>query len=313
MGLWSPSAFRGDFRLTSKTVDLENHPRSLGVRLLEKALGLEDMPRADFSLPAGEPGLTPAGSISWEVFANSVALFIGGITAVLLELAEPRVRSGVWNHTTFRTRPLQRMQRTGFAAMVTVYGPRSMAEPMIARIRSMHERVRGTTPAGEAYWANDPELLDWVHVTASYGFLEAFHHYVRPVDAQERDRYYAEGFAAAELYGATGAPGSEAQRVEQFERMLPRLEPSPIVFEFLEILHRTRILPLPMKYLQSMLIRAAIDLLPAEVRARLELGPEHDLGSFERKTIAWLGRAVDGLALAESPPRQAARRLDAAA
>ena len=77
----------------------------------------------DFTVPAGEPALTAPDSVSWQVFKNPIALFVGGVTAVLLELAEPRVRTGVWEHTTFRTDPIPRMRRTGLAAMVTVYGP----------------------------------------------------------------------------------------------------------------------------------------------------------------------------------------------
>ena len=70
----------------------------------------------DLSQPTGEPALVPGDSVSWEVFGNPVTLLIGGITAVLLELAEPKVRSGVWDHTSFRTDPLKRMRRTGIAA-----------------------------------------------------------------------------------------------------------------------------------------------------------------------------------------------------
>ena len=46
----------------------------------------------DFSQPAGEPALAPHDGIAWQVFANPVALFVGGVTEVLLELAEPSVR-----------------------------------------------------------------------------------------------------------------------------------------------------------------------------------------------------------------------------
>src|SRR5690606_17697375 len=83
--------------------------------------GGSEGPFPDFTRPAGEPALSSPGSVSWTVFGNPVSLFIGGITAVLLELAEPKVRSGVWDHTSFRTDPLKRMRRTGLAAMVTVY------------------------------------------------------------------------------------------------------------------------------------------------------------------------------------------------
>ena len=79
----------------------------------------------DFTRPAGEPALVAPDSVSWRVFKNPVSLFIGGVAAVILELAEPRVRTGVWEHTKFRSEPLNRMQRTGLAAMVTVYGART--------------------------------------------------------------------------------------------------------------------------------------------------------------------------------------------
>src|SRR5207302_2538598 len=82
---------------------------------------------------------------------------------------------------TFRLDPIRRLRRTGLAAMVTIYGARSTAEPMIARIRRMHEMVAGTTASGEAYRANDSELLNWVHGTAAYGFLQAYHMYVQPL------------------------------------------------------------------------------------------------------------------------------------
>ncbi len=63
------------------------------------------MPRVDFTKPAGAPALFAPNSVSWRVMKNPVALFIGGIAAVILELAEPRVRTGVWEHTTFRSDP----------------------------------------------------------------------------------------------------------------------------------------------------------------------------------------------------------------
>jgi hypothetical protein len=63
-----------------------------------------------------------------------------------MELAEPRVRTGVWEHTTFRIDPVRRLRRTGLAATVTIYGARSTAEAMIARIRRMHDRITRSAP-----------------------------------------------------------------------------------------------------------------------------------------------------------------------
>jgi uncharacterized protein (DUF2236 family) len=82
---------------------------------------------------------------------------------------------------------------------------------MVTIVRQTHDRIAGTTPSGEPYCANDPELLNWVQGTAAYGFLQAYHAYVQPLSSSERDRYYGEGFPAAGLYGATSAPTSEAE------------------------------------------------------------------------------------------------------
>jgi uncharacterized protein (DUF2236 family) len=129
---------------------------------------LGDQSSADFLRPAGEAALVSADSVSWRVFKNPLSLFIGGVAAVIMELAEPRVRTGVWEHTTFRINPIGRLRRTGFGAMVTIYGARSTAEAMIARVCRMHDRVAGLTPKGKAYRANDPELLNWVQGTAAF-------------------------------------------------------------------------------------------------------------------------------------------------
>lgn len=271
--------------------------------------GAAGMPQVDFTAPQGEPALAAADSVSWRVFKNPIALYIGGITAVLLELAEPRVRSGVWDHTTFRTDPLPRMKRTGLAAMMTVYGPRSAAEKMIAGVGRMHGRVAGRTPAGIAYRADDPELLDWVQATASFGFLQAYHRFVTPLDDADRDRFYAEAAPAAALYGATGAPLSEAELEAQFQAMRPRLERSEIVFEFLDIMKRTAALPGPLRLLQPILMRAAIDLLPGWTREILGLGPELGLRPWQAALVRMAGRASDRLVIRQAPPAQACVRL----
>jgi uncharacterized protein (DUF2236 family) len=277
-----------------------------GVRELAQPQGV---PQVDFRQPAGEPALVGPDSVSWQVFKNPVALFIGGVTAVLLELAEPRVRSGVWDHTTFRTDPLPRMKRTGLAAMVTVYGARSTAEKMIAGVRRMHGRVSGGTPAGAAYQANDPELLDWVQATAGFGFLEAYSAFVRPVGEADKDRFYAEGRAAAGLYGATGAPASLAELCAQFDAMAPKLERSEIIFEFLEILRKAPIMPAALRPLQHMMIRAGVEITPGWVRERLALGPRFGLRPGEAWMIRALGRIADKVVVRSTPSSQACQRL----
>ena len=265
--------------------------------------------KARFVEPAGEPALVPPDSVSWRIFKNPVTLFIGGVAAVILELAEPAVRTGVWEHTDFRRDPMRRLERTGVAAMITVYAARSVAEPMIAGVVRMHDRVEGATPAGELYRANDPKLLRWVQATAAYGFIEAYSRYGRTLTLAEIDQAYAEGAPAASLYGAHDTPRSDAERQALFDAMRQRLEPSPILFEFLGIMRAAPIAPWPLRPVQRLLIRAAVELTPGWVRERLGLHDRFGLRPWQRPLVRLLGALVDRVVLPFSPAVQSCRRL----
>lgn len=262
----------------------------------------------DFARPRGEPALVPADSVSWRVFKNPATLFIGGVAAVLLELAEPSVRDGVWQHSSFRTDPMTRLRRTGLAAMVTVYGPRSKAEAMIAGVVRAHDRVTGITSEGAAYRANDPVLLDWVQATASFGFIQAYHRHARSLSEAERDRALAEGAIAARLYGATGAPTSRAAMRALFGSMDSRLVPSPIIGEFLGIMASIRALPPGLAPAQRSLLRSAVGLLPDPLIARLGLDAWRP-GARDLLLAGFAARTADRIVLRTAPPAQAALRL----
>lgn len=272
--------------------------------LLQPPPGLE----FDFSQPAGEAALVAPDSMSWRIFKNPVSLFIGGVAAVILELAEPSVRSGVWNHSTFRKDAVTRLRRTGAAAMMTVYGPRSAAERMIAHVVRMHDHVTGTTPDGRPYNANDQCLLDWVQATASYGFIEAYSRFASPLSEGECSQAFAEGAEAARLYGALGAPQSPGAWRSMLRDIEPRLEPSAILLEFLDIMRHAPVAPAPLRPVQRLLIAAAIDLVPEPLRQKL--GLEHmGLSLFQRNLVCASVRLADRVAIPDAPPAQSCLRL----
>ncbi|WP_374655091.1 oxygenase MpaB family protein [Phenylobacterium sp.] len=227
--------------------------------------------RIDYLSPAGDRGLYGPDSVAWRVHANPIALGVGGICAVILELAEPRVRTGVWEHSIFARQPLLRMQRTGEATMITTYGSTADALKRIAMVTRMHEKVAGTTPEGQAFHALDGDLMTWVHATAGFGFLNAYLSYVAPLSAADQDRYYAEGAAVGLAFGAPGPPGSVAGVEALFRAMTPNLAPHRIIDEFLGIVRRTGPFGLAGRALQPLVVEAAIDLVPADIRARLGL------------------------------------------
>lgn len=272
--------------------------------LMRPPAGLE----FDFSRPAGEPALAPHDGISWQVFANPVALFVGGVTAVLLELAEPSVRAGVWDHSSFQRDPGMRLRRTGFAAMMTVYGPRSESEKLIARVVRMHERVKGTTSGGVPYHANDLRLLDWVQATATFGFTEAYHAYARRLSMLDKDAAFAEGQASARLYGALGAPRSWAEWEALLAATAPGLEGSDVLADFMRIMGTAPLLPAPLRPIQRLLVRAAVEITPEPVRSLPQLRGR-GLRFGERALVAAMARASSLAPLGDTPPVQAARRM----
>jgi uncharacterized protein (DUF2236 family) len=278
-------------------------------RFARNLLSPNDMPPFDFTRPSGEEALVPSDSVSWRVFKNPLSLFVGGVAAVIMEFSEPRVRAGVWQFSNFRTNPLARLQRTGLAAMMTVYGPRSATLAMIRRISKMHDRVEGKSPEGLAYRANDPDLLRFVHATAVLGFSESYNRYVHPLRIGERNQICAEGVPSARAYGVIDAPATLAELEECLREMESNLSPSPILEEFLTIMGEVPLLPGPLKPFQRLLVRTAIDIVPPDYRTKTGLGPGSGLRRWETRLVRRLGALADKLPLLSLPPAQSCLRL----
>jgi uncharacterized protein (DUF2236 family) len=265
--------------------------------------------KIDFATPRGEAALLSPDSVHWRIYKNPVALGIGGVAAVLLEFADARIRSGVWDHSTYKADPIGRSQRTGIAALVGVYGPASAARQVIGGVNRMHAQVKGTTPAGEAYTALDPELLDWVAATAEYGFLTAYDRFVQPLSDADKVRFYGEGAELARLYGVKRGPRSPQDFLAMLEQRAARFEPHAIVDEFIGIIQSGRAAPILPGFLHRALARASISILPPLVRERLGFGPQHDLGRADRIALKMAGRVAERFATEDAPHRQACLRL----
>jgi len=191
--------------------------------------------------------------------------------------------------------------------MISVYGPRSLVESYTAWVNALHESISGTTPAGQRYRADDPELLRWVAATATYGFAEAYHRHAHPLGHGERDRFTEEAALGATFYGVGDAPRTWGELERLLAEWEPRLEPSPIIGEFLAIIRSGAILPGFARPLQPLLARAAIDLLPRGVARRI--GCSVALSSAERRLLKLGAYIAERVELPQSPWAQAQRRL----
>jgi uncharacterized protein (DUF2236 family) len=75
--------------------------------------------------------------------------------------------------------------------MLTIsFGDREQSGEMAERVTAVHRRVRGTDPDYGPYDALDPELLLWVHATATDSALVTYRLFVCELSADDRERYY---------------------------------------------------------------------------------------------------------------------------
>jgi len=200
----------------------------------------------DYDQPLGDAGLFGAGSVTWKVHADFSGMLSGGLCALMLQTLHPLALAGVWDHSNFREDLVGRLRRTTAFVAGTTYAPRAQAEALIAKVRAIHQHVRGCAEDGRAYSADDPALLTWVHVTEAYGFLEGFKRYGHlPLPAGAADRYYDEVRRVAEALGARDVPASERAVADYFERVRGELEFGERSRIVLGVLARIR-LPVPM-------------------------------------------------------------------
>jgi len=146
-------------------------------------------------MTAERPGLFPPGAPVRRVFGHP-AVMLGAGRALLLQLAHPAVARGVMEHSEFATDPFGRLQRTLDAVDHIVWGTADEAHATAARLRAVHERVRG-----EGYDATDPALVLWVHATLVDTALRMHARWARPVPTEEAEAFYAQAAVVGELFG----------------------------------------------------------------------------------------------------------------
>ena len=139
------------------------------------------------------------GSLTWRINGESV-LLLGGGRALILQVAHPGVAAGVAQFSNYRSDPWRRLYRTLDTTLKIVFGEREVSATESARLRRVHERVRGTDDRGKPYSALDPDLLLWVHATLVDTSLTIYERYVRPLSAMELERYYEEMRRLGESY-----------------------------------------------------------------------------------------------------------------
>ena len=184
--------------------------RQLAHALRSKVAGSDAQAKAERIWGAEGPRwFTPDDPI-WRVHADA-AMFPGGIRALLLQSLHPLAMAGVAGHSGYKGDPWGRLQRTSEFLATTTFGTIDHAQEQIARVRSIHDRVRGKAADGRAYSAGDPHLLAWVHATEADSFLTAYQRYaVSPLSDAEADLYVEQGGIVASALGVVDPPTTVA-------------------------------------------------------------------------------------------------------
>jgi uncharacterized protein (DUF2236 family) len=164
-------------------------------------------------------GFFGPGSTTWKV-NREAAIYLGGMRALLMQIAHPKVAQGVADHSNFRSDPFARLRRTFDTVHAMVFGTREQALVAAERLYAVHERVRGNLahpPASDvvggdrlashgpapaaAYSANDPDLLLWVFATLVDSSLEAYETFFAQLSGDELQGFYEEAKTFARLCG----------------------------------------------------------------------------------------------------------------
>lgn len=218
----------------------------------------------------GERWFTPDDPV-WRVHADA-AMFPGGIRALLLQSLHPLAMAGVAGHSGFKGDPWGRLQRTSEFLATTTFGTIEHAETQIARVRAIHERVRGKAADGRPYAASDPHLLRWVHVTEVDSFLASFQRYAsEPLTDAEADLYVEQTSVVAQRLGVVDPPMTTAQLAATISAYRPELESTAASRDAARFLLLHPPLPLPARPGYAALAAGAVALLPRWARRPLRL------------------------------------------
>jgi uncharacterized protein (DUF2236 family) len=182
---------------------------------------------------AADDGFFGPASVAWQVSAD-LAPPVAGLRALLMQALHPLAMAGVDQHSGWRRDPVGRLAATSAYLATITFGERAAAAAAAARVRRVHDHVRGVDAVtGRAYEAGGPDLLLWVHAALVQSGLAAGQAFGAALSADDCDRYVAEMMVAAELVGVPPLliPASVAELDRYVASVRPELRCTPAARE----------------------------------------------------------------------------------
>jgi uncharacterized protein (DUF2236 family) len=182
---------------------------------------------------ASDDGLFGPASVAWRV-STDLASPVAGLQSLLMQALHPLAMAGVDQHSGWRRDPVGRLAATSAYLATVTFGERAVALHAAARVRRIHDHVRGVDAVtGRPYAAGDPALLLWVHAALVQSSLAAVWAFGTPLSAEDSDRYVEEMMVAAELIGVprSQVPSSVADLERYVASVRPGLSYTPAAGE----------------------------------------------------------------------------------
>jgi uncharacterized protein (DUF2236 family) len=244
--------------------------RHIGAAIFERVAGPQGRERRELIRAPGARWFADGAPIR-RVHGDS-SMFIGGLSALLLQSLHPLAMAAVAGHSGYRGDPWGRLQRTSYFVAMTTFGRASDAQQAIERVREIHRRVTGTAPDGRPYAAADPHLLTWVHIAEADCFLRAHSRFgAHPLNQRERNAYVADLARIGAALGVPEPPLTEAELTARIEEYRPELAATAQAREAARFLLLNPPLPVVARPPYGVLAAAAVSLLPGWARRHLWL------------------------------------------
>lgn len=241
-------------------------------QLVERVRGVfNDPQQGEHPIAMSDDALFGADTPIRMVHADVVAMMVGGMRGLLLQMLHPHALQGVLDHSNFRSDMHGRLRRTARFIAVTTYGHRDEAAAAIDRVNRIHSAVHGQLPDGTPYSARDPRTLAWVHLAEATSFLSAYVTLVRPaMPHAERDEYFRQFAVVAQALGADPVPVTQREAEQLVTEFRAELRASPQAREIAALVLDQRPIGAPVA-VQKALGAEAIALLPPHARSMLGL------------------------------------------
>ena len=265
--------------------------------------GVPDQPEDD--------GFFGPGSVTWRLAAD-LSGPVAGLRSVLIQALHPLAMAGVDQHSDWRRDPVGRLAATSAYVTTITYGDRASASRAAARVRAIHEHVRGTdTVTGRSYAAGDPALLLWVHAALVDSVLEAARLFGTPPAAADADAYVAEMAVSAELLGVPREmiPDRVTALAEYMASVRPELRSTPAAAESMGYMLDPEGMGEEIAELWQDLRDAAITALPGWARDRYGYPAPPPLTPERRTEIRQMLGVFDAVFMAEPGVLEARQQL----